>query len=209
MVKIPIIIRYHGHWDESRIYVDYRFTGILVDENCGYVEFLDFLIGEGYLGLDRLRRTVYLFVNMKFEGSSNNLLEIKSDSGLGSYFYMAKDDSDMKYPLIIIYDEVSLVDIVVSAPKIAQVSLSSVGMGSGVLEVGSISKSSGALSMFEIGSSSSNNVGSSVASHVLTPSFSNSPSCDDIEGYLVDPNKLEDIKKKYRFANKIFLQRAL
>ncbi|PON91242.1 hypothetical protein TorRG33x02_130580 [Trema orientale] len=133
---------------------------------------------------------------MKFEGSSNNLLEIKSDSGLGWYFYMAKDDSDMKYPLIITYDEVSLVDVTVNTPRIAQVSSCSVGMGSDVLEVSSISKSSAALCMFEIGSSSSNNIGSSVASHVLTPSFSNSPSCDDIEGYLVDPNKLDDIKEK-------------
>ncbi|PON50275.1 LOW QUALITY PROTEIN: hypothetical protein TorRG33x02_315090 [Trema orientale] len=144
MVKTPIIIRYHGHWDEST-YVDYRFTGIFVDENYGYVEFLDFLFGEAYLGLDRLRHIVHLFVDMKFEGSSNNLLEIKSDSGLGWYFYMAKDDSDMKYPLIITYDEVSLVDVTVSTPRIAQVSSCSVGMGSGVLDVGSISKSSGAL----------------------------------------------------------------
>ncbi|PON34971.1 hypothetical protein PanWU01x14_339820, partial [Parasponia andersonii] len=82
-------------------------------------------------------------------------------------------------------------------------------MGSGVLDVGSISKSGGALSMFEIGSFYSNNIGSSVASHVFTPSFSNSLSCDDIEGYLVDPNKLDDINEKYMFANKILLQRAL
>ena len=122
---------------------------------------------------------------------------------------MAKDDSDMKYPLIITYDEVSLVDVTVNTPRIAQVSSCSVGMGSDVLEVSSISKSSAALCMFEIGSSSSNNIGSSVVSHVLTPNFSNSPSCDDIEGYLVDPNKLDDIKKKYMFANKILLQRAL
>ncbi|PON56964.1 hypothetical protein TorRG33x02_294840, partial [Trema orientale] len=195
MVKIPIIIRYHGHWGESRTYVDYRFTGILVDENCGYVEFLDFLFGEAYLGLDQLRHIVHFFVDIKFEGSSNNLLEIKSDRGLGWYFYMAKDDSDMKYPLIITYDEVLLVDVTMSTPRIAQVSSCFVGMGLGVLEVGSISKSSGALSMFEIGFSSSINIGSLVAFHVLTPSFSNSPSYDDIESYLVDPNKLDDIKE--------------
>ncbi|PON49366.1 hypothetical protein PanWU01x14_230460 [Parasponia andersonii] len=156
--------------------------------------------------MDRLRHIVHLFVDIKFEGSSNNLLETKSDNGLSWYFHMAKDDSDMKYLLIITYDKVSLVDVTVSTPRITQISSSSVGMKSDILEVGSNSKSSGPLSMFEIGSSSSNNIGSSTPSHVLTSSFSNSPSCDDVEGYLVDPNKLDDNKEKYMFANKILLK---
>ena len=60
---IPIIIRYDGRWDENKKYVDFRFTGYLVKEGTTYLEFVEFLFKEPYLGLDRLR---YIYIYDSF-----------------------------------------------------------------------------------------------------------------------------------------------
>ncbi|PON41100.1 hypothetical protein TorRG33x02_338810 [Trema orientale] len=153
MAVIPIIIRYDGRWDENKKYVDFRFTGTLVKEGITYLEFVEFLFKEPYLGLDRLRHIIHLFVDMDYDGSRNNLLEIKSDSGLAWFLYMAKDDNAMKYPLIITYDEVLLEDLNMSTASFSPIGLSLLGRGSSVDEH-SLSFLGGDSCVVEAGSSS-------------------------------------------------------
>ncbi|PON79579.1 hypothetical protein TorRG33x02_235340 [Trema orientale] len=147
---------------------------------------------------------------MDYDGSRNNLLEIKSDSGLACFLYIAKDDNAMKYPLIITYDEVPLEDINMSTVSFGPIDSSSLGRGSGtyVLDVSSSYKCSGSIRTFEV-ASSSHKVRSSIVSSILTPTFNNSPNFDDVEGYLVDSNNLDELKEKYMFADKKMLQKAL
>ncbi|PON86017.1 hypothetical protein TorRG33x02_182220 [Trema orientale] len=74
---------------------------------------------------------------MDYDGSRNNLLEIKSDSGLAWFLYVTKDDNAMKYPFIITYDEVLLEDINMSTVSFGPIGSSSLGRGSYVDKHGS------------------------------------------------------------------------
>ncbi|PON34007.1 hypothetical protein TorRG33x02_353990, partial [Trema orientale] len=74
---------------------------------------------------------------MDYNGSRNNLLEIKSDSRLAWFLYMAKDNNAVKYPLIITYDEILLEDINMSTISFGPISSSSLGRSSFVDEYGS------------------------------------------------------------------------
>ena len=85
---------------------------------------------------------------------------------------------------------------------------SSLGSGTCVLEIGSSSKCSDSARTFEVGSSS-HKAGSFIVSSILTPTFSNSPNFDDVAGYLVEPNNLDELKEKYIFVDKKMLQKAL
>ncbi|PON52940.1 hypothetical protein PanWU01x14_206230 [Parasponia andersonii] len=115
----------------------------------------------------------------------------------------------MKYPVIITYDEVPLEDINMSILSFCPIDSSSLGrdssvdehslsflggdscvveagsssLGSGtcVFDVGSSYKCSGSTRIFKIGSSS-HKAGSSIVSSILTPTFSNFPNFDDVEG---------------------------
>ena len=55
--------------------------------------------------MDLSKHCIRLFVDIKFDGLGNNVIEIRSNSGLDWYFHIMIKDEGMKYPLLVTIDD--------------------------------------------------------------------------------------------------------
>ncbi|XP_062088924.1 protein FAR1-RELATED SEQUENCE 5-like [Humulus lupulus] len=128
------------------------------------------------------------------------------DSGMSWYLHMEKSDKEMKYPLIVSFEERPMVELIQKSIENSRLLLESVTDHSSIMDSDLSSKFG---TNFEVGSSSNSHGGSSGSSTVLSTNTNNSPTSENVDSIFVDPIGLEDLKVKYFFENKEKLKTAL